>query len=75
MHTKQLHSCDRYSCQVSRGRKWVTLGRENLNFSQFYFALHFSSALRVCELHHSTLHMFDRSLILIQRYMSKCQGE
>lgn len=63
------------SCQVSRGRKWAMLGREHLHFSQFYFALHFSFALRVCKWHHSLFHMLDRSLILIQRYMYKCQGE
>lgn len=75
MHTKQLHRWDWHSCQVSSGRKWVMLGREHLNFSQFYFAFHFSSALRVWELHHSTFHMLDRSLIPIQIYVYRRQEE
>lgn len=75
MHAKQPHHWDWHNCQMSRAKKRVMLGSKHLKFGQFYFTLHLSSALRVCELHHSTFHVFDRSLIVIQRYMYKCQGE
>lgn len=75
MHTKQLQYWDWYSCQVSRvSRRWCYGGSiSNLVTSTLLFISHLTSECVNCTTAHST-RLIDY-LILMQRYMYKCQGE